>query len=361
VTTVAPGTATITATSETQSDAAVVESVDPTYIPAFQRPFSVAFEVRTTNYHDHDVPREFVDANGTYLPYWGEPSFLGIDGHEGYDWQLPIGTPLVAVADGEVVAATLAGPAFSCPVLQGATVSNSVVAIRHTLPGGVRVRSVYVHVDQIHVAVGQQVTAGQLIATSGARGCAQNPHLHFAVFRLTQTNSGSPSVIDPYGWEGPSTDPWTLDADGAASIRLWKPGEAPSLYRSFLLPFSDPASLFVQMTRVRYQGVRDDLTPNNEYVEVERDPRVAPAQLDISGFTITTKAGLVFTFPAGTVLSEALPKVRVYSGTGVSEPGVLYWGQPAGVLGNLADCVRFRNAAGVQRNVAGWGGGCVSP
>lgn len=337
-----------------------IESVDPTYIPVFQRPFSVNFEVQTTNYHDHNEPREFVDANGIYLPYWGEPSVMGIDGHEGYDWLLPIGTPLTAVAAGQVVVASLTGPSFFCPLLN-TTVSNSRVIIEHALPGGVVVRSSYVHVDQINVQAGDVVTAGQVIATSGDRGCALNPHLHFAVYRLTQTNDGTISPIDPYGWAGQGTDPWVLDAEGAESIRLWKPGEAPTLFRFSLRPFGTTPGPFVQITSVRFQGVRDDQNPNNEYIEVTRDGRVAPAELDIGGFTLTTRAGLVFTFPAGTVLSAAVPSARVYSGSGTPAPGVMYWGQSAGVLDNLAECVSFRNAAGVLRNNAGWGGGCLSP
>jgi murein DD-endopeptidase MepM/ murein hydrolase activator NlpD len=358
VTTVAPGTVTVTATSEARSATATIEVVDPAAIPAFQRPFAVDFEVRTTNYHDHDEPREFVDDNGIYVPYWGEPSLMGIDGHEGYDWRLPVGTPLLAVADGEVVAATLTGTPFFCPILNATVSGNSRVVLEHALPGGVRVRSVYVHVEQIDVQVGQTVRAGDVIALSGARGCALNPHLHFAVFRMTQTNSGSASPIDPYGWEGPTTDPWTLSPDGAASIRLWKPGEAPTLFRFVTTPLGETAGPFVQITQVRFQGVRDDQNPNNEYVEVTRDARVAPAQLDISGFTLTTRAGLVFTFPAGTVLSDALPSARVYVGSGTDGPGVLHWGRSAGALDNLAECVRFRNTAGALRNAAQWGGGC---
>jgi murein DD-endopeptidase MepM/ murein hydrolase activator NlpD len=360
VTTIAPGTVTITAQSEGQSGTASVESVDPTAIAAFDRPFSVAFEVRTTNYHDHDTPREFVDANGIYLPYWGEPSFLGIDGHEGYDWQLPIGTPITAVAAGTVIDATLAGPSFFCPLINAPT-SNSRVILQHALPGGVIVRSLYVHVDQINVAIGQTVAAGQVIATSGNRGCSSNPHLHFAVNRVTQTNDGTPSPIDPYGWEGAGVDPWTQHAEGAASIRLWKAGEAPDLFRSVILPFSATPSLLVQMTKVRYQGVRDALNPNNEYIEVSRDLRftAAPAELDIGGFTIAMQSGATYTFPAGTILSTSQPTVRLYVGAGTPVPGTLFWGQSSGVMNNLVECVRLFNASTQLRNSAGWGGGCL--
>jgi murein DD-endopeptidase MepM/ murein hydrolase activator NlpD len=88
------------------------------------------------------------------------------------------------------------------------------VIIEHALPGGVRVRTAYLQLDQIDVQVGQTVSAGQVIGASGDRGCALNPHLHFATYRLTQTNSGGISAIDPYGWEGPTTDPWLLPGRG---------------------------------------------------------------------------------------------------------------------------------------------------
>jgi hypothetical protein len=147
------------------------------------------------------------------------------------------------------------GTPFFCPILNTTVDGNSRVIIEHALPGGVRVPTAYVHLDQIDVQVGQTVSAGQVIGASGDRGCALNPHLHFATYRLTQTNSGGISAIDPYGWEGPTTDPWLLDPDGAASIRLWKPGEAPTLFRFVLTPLAETAGPFVQITQVHFQGV----------------------------------------------------------------------------------------------------------
>ena len=359
VTTLAPGTVQVSATAAGKSGAVAVESVDPARIPAFIAPFDVDFEVRTTNYHDHDEPREFVDDNGRYIPWWGESSTLGIDGHEGYDWQLPVGTPIRAVAAGTVTAAVMEGQAFFCPILD-ATVSNSVVRIEHELPGGVRVESRYVHLSRIDVTSGAQVAEGQQIGLSGDKGCALAPHLHFQVDRLTQVAAG-PSPIDPYGWDGPAADPWESNANGAASIDLWKAGEAPTLFRSVVIePNPDPdLAPFVIITRLRFQGVRDEANPNNEYVEVTRDARVAPSTLDISGFTLTTKAGSVYTFPAGTVLSDANPSVRVFSGGGTETASALFRGLAAGVYDNVSECVTFANAVGAVRNRAGWGGGCL--
>jgi murein DD-endopeptidase MepM/ murein hydrolase activator NlpD len=350
VTAAAVGNATITAASEGKNGVATVAVFDPGRIPTFIKPFAEPADLWTTNYHDHDVPKEFIDNNGVYVPFWGESSLLGIDGHEGYDWRLPIGTPLVAVAAGRVV---FAGPEtpFFCPILN-ATVAGQGVRIEHTLPTGIVVRSVYAHMDRIDVQVGAEVTQGQQIGTSGDKGCALNPHLHFAVRRVTQT--GAPA-IDPFGWSGPGADPWEGKAEGAKSIDLWKPNEAPSLFRRGELPLPAQAGAFFQLTKARFQGVRDNQNPNNEYVEVARDDRVAPAAVDLTGVTIRNRAGLVFTFPAGASLTAANPAIRVFTGSGTNTASTLFIGQAAGVYDNLTDCVRVFNAAAQSRGQIGWG------
>jgi murein DD-endopeptidase MepM/ murein hydrolase activator NlpD len=357
VTTVGPGNATITATSEGKSGSAALSVVDPTAIAAFIAPFTTA-DYKTSNYFDHNIPKEFVDNNGVYTPWWGENSLMGIDGHSGYDWQMDVGTPIRAVAAGTVISAGLSAP-FLCPLL-GTTVQNPQVTIEHVLPAGVRVRSVYVHLSRIDVTAGQVVTEGQAVGLAGGVGCALASHLHFEVRRVTETKTGQPTAIDPYGWSGAGADPWLSNAEGAQSINLWKAGQAPTLFRFATVPLNPNAgdNLFVGITSVRFQGVRDDQNPNNEYVEITRDNRFAPATLDLTGFTIKNKAGDTFTFPAGFALTTTRTSVRVFSGTGTNTLTELFWGQSTGKWSNTAECVKFFNAAAVIRNQAGWGGGC---
>ena len=76
-----------------------------------------------------------------------------------------IGTAEVAAAAGTVI---VAGPAGGF---------GQWVQIRHE-DGTV---TVYGHMDTIEVGVGDQVAAGQLIATMGAQGNSTGPHLHFEV------------------------------------------------------------------------------------------------------------------------------------------------------------------------------------
>lgn len=85
--------------------------------------------------------------------------------HNGIDIAGPIGTPIYAVADGTVVDA---GPA------QG---FGLWVRIRHD-DGSI---TVYGHMYDFFVSVGERVPAGMQIARMGNRGDSTGPHLHFEV------------------------------------------------------------------------------------------------------------------------------------------------------------------------------------
>jgi len=97
--------------------------------------------------------------------------------HAGVDIAAPIGTPILAAADGTVIAA---GPA------QG---YGLWVRIDH----GGGVITTYGHNNRNLVTVGQVVRAGQPIAEVGDRGESTGPHLHFGL----EVN-GHP--VDPIGF-----------------------------------------------------------------------------------------------------------------------------------------------------------------
>ena len=360
VTTLAPGNATITASVDGRSGQATVEVVDPTTIPVLSRPFAAGVDYFTTNLHDHDIPQSFLD-NGRKISFWGEQyDILGYEGHEGYDWRMPEGTPVLAAAGGVVVVTN--SPGFFCPLLNIDIPAdgNGALTVEHQLPGGVRVRTLYAHLSRRDVTPGQQVTAGQQLGLSGNVGCSLNPHLHFGVFRMSQTNNGQASIIDPYGWDGAGPDPWVANPAGAASIRLWKAGEAPDLFSRNTRAVNGPGgTIFFGLTAVQAMGVRDAANPNNEYVEVSRDPAFAPADLDIGGATVRTRAGIQYTIPAGTILNAAVPTIRIFTGPGTNSAATLYMGKAAGIYDNRRECVSVFNAAGVLRNQVALGAdGC---
>ncbi|MBB5804344.1 murein DD-endopeptidase MepM/ murein hydrolase activator NlpD [Saccharothrix ecbatanensis] len=100
--------------------------------------------------------------------------------HYGVDIANAIGTPILSVMDGVVVES---GPASGFGLW---------VRVQHN-DGTI---TIYGHVNETLVSQGQQVRAGQQIATMGNRGQSTGPHLHFEVWI-----NGS-QKIDPVGWLG---------------------------------------------------------------------------------------------------------------------------------------------------------------
>lgn len=106
-----------------------------------------------------------------YGPRWGRT-------HYGIDIANSIGTPILAVMDGKVIAA---GPASGY---------GNWVVIEHA--GGEK--SIYGHMKTINVSVGQQVSAGQKIAEIGNEGRSTGPHLHFEI------RPNGNDAVDPVPW-----------------------------------------------------------------------------------------------------------------------------------------------------------------
>ena len=190
-------------------------------LPIFGRPFEGAFPIGS--FFDHQKPIDG-DANGYVLPLCGARDTKQVDGHPGYDWRMPEGTPLFAVADAVVLTAGLEAPHL-CPQLNR-IVQALLVQLVHTSPTGESYVSVYGHLSRVDVQEGVSISEGTVIGLSGNTGCSGTPHLHFGVARNV---AGRYVLIDPYGWHAPTEDPWELDPRGAASVWLWKDGAAPSL------------------------------------------------------------------------------------------------------------------------------------
>ncbi len=221
----------VIASSEGRQDLLTIH-VAPAQLPFLRQPFDSAF--RMVSPFDHDLPYEFKDDNGVFVDWKGQSLHGFIDGHNGYDWIMPEGTPLRAAAAGTVIFAGSESP-WSCPFLNGRTVAAIYVSLRHTAPSAEAFLTQYVHLSRLDVSTGDVVAAGQVIGLSGNTGCSTTPHLHFAVYRERYGRAGGAwRVTDPYGWAGTYLDPWLLHPAGAASTRLWLTDLAPP-YR-----YSDP-------------------------------------------------------------------------------------------------------------------------
>lgn len=98
----------------------------------------------------------------------------GLSGHDGVDFGTPVGTPIRAVDDGNIL---LAGPGD-----YGIT-----IVIQHSWG-----KSYYGHLSKVLVGTSQHVTKGQEIALSGDTGESTGPHLHFGL------KPNIPDVVNGY-------------------------------------------------------------------------------------------------------------------------------------------------------------------
>ncbi len=97
--------------------------------------------------------------------------------HRGIDIGVPTGTPVAAAAAGTIILASYQG---DC---------GNMIAIDHH--GGLS--TIYCHLSQMFVSVGQEVQRGQAIGAAGATGDATGPHVHFQVMK-----NGNP--VDPMSY-----------------------------------------------------------------------------------------------------------------------------------------------------------------
>lgn len=159
---------------------------------------------------------------------WGRPRSGGVS-HPGLDIWLPVGTPVLAMADGVAVRVQ--------PTEDG-DAGGIRVALRH--PSGLVSR--YMHLSRADVAVGQHVRAGQVIGLSGDTGVGSTgPHLHVD---LKAPASLLPAIaramglatfpwgpeLKPYGFAIPA-EPWVPVDEYNARTRDDAAGRGIPLYR----------------------------------------------------------------------------------------------------------------------------------
>jgi len=124
--------------------------------------------------------------------YFGEnPDFykpFGLAGHEGLDLFAPMNANIYAGANGEITQAD--HPANHPYGLQ--------VRIKHVVGGRVYT-TIYAHLVQSLVSVGQKVEAGQLIAKADNTGNSFGSHLHLTLkIDGAQTPGFPPGIVDPW-------------------------------------------------------------------------------------------------------------------------------------------------------------------
>ena len=140
-----------------------------------------------------------------------------------YGWDVDLGTgegsPVKAVANGIVLSSGLTRTLATCnyngssPYLAAPSrnchCGGYVIQIQHNMPNGSSYVSLYMHLLSANVSVGDKVTGGQVIASSGGGPqeakkwvdhCTGGPHLHFTMSYGASpigTSSVAGSTFDP--------------------------------------------------------------------------------------------------------------------------------------------------------------------
>jgi murein DD-endopeptidase MepM/ murein hydrolase activator NlpD len=144
--------------------------------------------------------------------------------HTGEDWRLAsrsasLGAPVYSIAHGTVT--------YAAPLGWG--VDQGVVIVRHVLPDGSTVLSMYGHLDPPSVVLtpGSCVERGEMVGKIGKP--RTSPHLHFEI-RTHMPNQPGPGYwsVDPTlaGWKPPSQFIWSYRLANSPGVRWTRPPDA---------------------------------------------------------------------------------------------------------------------------------------
>lgn len=126
--------------------------------------------------------------NGPLTQKFGEnPSFYsqwGFPGHNGIDFGVPNGTPVLAAANGSVDKVSFENGGY-----------GNYVKLKH-VDGSNTYYTYYAHLMQASVSAGQNLQAGAVIGFSNNTGASTGPHLHFGL-RKSSTSGSYKGYIDP--------------------------------------------------------------------------------------------------------------------------------------------------------------------
>ncbi len=128
----------------------------------------VAVAPRSTSVSGGGSVNSSISAGYYMRPLSGGVRTQGIHGYNGVDLAAPIGTPILASADGDVIVARNSG-------WNGGY--GAYVVIRHSNGS----QTLYAHASSVVVSVGQSVAKGEVIAYVGLTGKTTGPHVHFEI------------------------------------------------------------------------------------------------------------------------------------------------------------------------------------
>lgn len=192
-------------------------------IPSLSLPFSSNFEISTRfgeAYEDQGLVEQVIQ-------------MLNLSGHDGVDFAVAEGEPVLAVEAGEVI--------FSGEGDYGLT-----VILQHSWG-----QTFYGHLRSLNVEIGAKVEAGAKIAEAGQTGISTGPHLHFGLRPLEpDLNNGYNGMIDPLPYLDLNRQQNVLgelsakNTNTQVQVLSWdldlQPGEEVMIGYSYLAPLISP-------------------------------------------------------------------------------------------------------------------------
>ena len=217
--------------------------------------------------------------------------------HHGLDLSNPLGTPILAVAEGEVVHAGKDNPALLGPYTNfyGLAVVIRLNQRLSTPEGEQDVYVLYGHMSEVRVTVGQQVKPGDVVGLVGMTGIAIGPHLHLEV-RIGQNSYWR--TVNPTLWMNPGKN-W-----GTVAVRfLSADGRSWSGARLSLLRYTEDGTRWVRAVDI-YQDA-ENLGPDPIWGENGALGHLPPGNYYITGKINGEKVGTNLTiYPGQTTLVE---------------------------------------------------------
>lgn len=142
----------------------------------------------------------FPTKTGSISSYFGASRDGGARSHAGVDVAVPVGTPVRSMAGGEVVYTGYTSQRGNYMKVQ-----NSDGTL-----------SLYQHLNGFDARVGDRVSPGQRIATSGNTGVGTGPHLHYELF--VNGSAVDPLSVNYYGAGNVAGIPTTLSGSVASIL-----------------------------------------------------------------------------------------------------------------------------------------------
>jgi hypothetical protein len=211
--------------------------------------------------------------------------------HTGDDYPCPVGTPVVAALDGTVFNDN-PGQAY-----------GKTVQIDH----GNGYQTLYGHLSEVSVSVGQTVKRGQIIGKSGDTGNVSGPHLHFEV-RRGKNNPVNPSELKQAGGVAMAESLSAILGTGSNLLSMGTSGvQATELKLSGVLGSKDTESLL--KASVSGLGFSAGTGESSAASAINGSPGKIPANADVDVLSVLQQAGF-----SGDSLATAYAIVKAESG-----------------------------------------------